>query len=776
MLMAKIKHFVGVYRTYLIVLFVFVGGFLMLPVVHFDSLYSSVLYDSNGQLLGALVSADGQWRFEKRDSIPEKFKTSILQFEDQYYFYHPGVNPMSILRALWQNARAGEIQSGGSTITMQVVRMSSKPVGRTYIRKLWEFLLAIRLEVALTKDEILQQYVAYAPFGGNVVGLEAASWRYFGRDAFSLSWAECAMLAVLPNAPSIIHPGKNRKLLLEKRNRLLLKLYLANKISKETYDLSLLEEIPQKPLDLPQLAPHLLQKSKVEYPSQSILSTVSRTVQKRCNAIVKQHYERLKDRYIMNIAVMVTEVKSGNILAYVGNVPFLEKEYASDVDLIQAPRSSGSTLKPFLLAALLNEGAITPYSLIPDVPSYYSGFVPRNFSLSFDGAVSANEALVRSLNIPAVYMLREYGYAPFHQLLKQCGFKHMNKPSDHYGLSLILGGAEVSLYELCGAYGALGSSLLSETNEPALMPSYVIKDKNRQYLTIPLSKASIFTTFQYLTQLTRPDEESGWQFYQSSSQVAWKTGTSFGFRDAWAVGVTPDLTVGVWVGNADGVGRAGLTGVKVAAPILFDVLNSFNSSDKWFLRPSVGYSEIEICRESGFRASMICDHKEWKLVPEKCAYSEVCPYHKQIHLDSLEHFQVSSECYPVHAMVQKAWFSLPPTMEYYYRKKHPEYKVLPSFGEGCYGGEQSSLSFILPANNFLFLPKTFGGEKGVVVFEVAQSGLNCELYWHLDGEFIGSTLMPHQMALSPNVGQHSITVVDGKGISVQKSFKIVESE
>ncbi len=459
-------HSTGIFRRYrLLPAVVAMAGiavffWLSLPEPLFREPLSTVLFDRQGEVVGAHIADDGQWRFPAADSLPEKFSASIRLFEDEYFYRHPGINPLALGRAMVQNFRARRIVSGGSTITMQVIRLSRKGKRRTVAEKLVEMLLSLRLELAFTKADILRMYAANAPFGGNVVGLEAASWRYFGRDPFSLSWAESATLAVLPNAPSLIYPGKNRQKLLEKRNRLLKKLYERHYLDRISYDLSLAEPLPGSPHDLPSLAYHLAERFYSGNPGRRITTSLDGHLQARVNAILELHRQNLYGNQVHNAACLVVSVETGEVLAYAGNIRNdRHPEYGGDVDVITSPRSSGSILKPFLFAEMLYRGEILPNTLIADIPTRYGGYSPKNYNRNYDGAVPASVALCRSLNVPAVRMLYQYGNARFLQDLRELGFSTLRFSPDHYGLSLILGGAEVNLWELAGVYSSMARVL-----------------------------------------------------------------------------------------------------------------------------------------------------------------------------------------------------------------------------------------------------------------------------------------------------------------------------
>jgi len=311
-------------------------------------------------LLGASIAPDGQWRFPEGNNIPDKFKTAIVLFEDKRFYSHPGVDVRSLIRATQQNLKAGKIVSGGSTLSMQVIRLSRNKQ-RTFFEKLVELILATRLELRYSKEEIVALYAAHAPFGGNVVGIEAACWRYFGRDAEELSWSEAALLAVLPNNPALIHPGKNRDELKAKRDRLLLRLLNTGNVDSITYQLSVSEPIPENPVALPRLAPHLLGRViKEGYAQTRVVTSIDKSLQERLTQLVNYHHEKLKGNRVFNAAAIIVEVKTGRTLAYVGNTAS-GPEHDDAVDIVTARRSTGSILKPILFAALLDE----PFSLPP---------------------------------------------------------------------------------------------------------------------------------------------------------------------------------------------------------------------------------------------------------------------------------------------------------------------------------------------------------------------------------------------------------------------------
>lgn len=759
-----------------------------LPDPLFNTPASTVLLDKNGKLLAAKIADDGQWRFPYSDSIPLKFKQAIIQFEDRKYIFHPGVNPLSLFRAALQNWKAKKISSGGSTLTMQTIRLSRRQKSRTFSEKLIEIILSCRLELTYSKNEILSLYASQAPFGGNVVGLEAASWRYFGRNSSELSWSESATLAVLPNSPSLIYPGKNHEKLKKKRDRLLQRLMITGIIDTLSCQLAQSEPLPLKPFPLPQLAPHLLTRAMKEGLYGKIIhSTLEENLQERVSEIVERHHRIFKHNEIHNAAALVLEVETGNALAYVGNTFDPKAENANDVDIITAPRSTGSILKPFLLSALLNEGEILADHLIQDVPMQLGGFSPKNYNLQYDGAVPAKRAISRSLNVPSVKMLQDFGTDRFLHFLKKIGMTTMVYPADHYGLSIILGGGEGTLWNIAGIYASMGRTLnhFTKYNSRYIpgdfhQPFYInvpVADKAKKNETeenSTIDAASIWLTFESMVEVARPDEETNWQYFSSLGKIAWKTGTSFGSRDGWAIGCTPQHIVAVWVGNANGEGRPGLTGIGTAAPIMLDIFNLLRT-DQWFYPPYDEMSRVELCRQSGFRAQDICETKDSVWIQNAGLKTSPCPYHKLIHLDNTSEWQVNSDCESSENMIHRPWFILPPVQEWFYKSKNPSYSALPPFRADCKVNLSiKSMELIYPKkSNKILIPVELDGGMGKTVFEAAHRNSKATIFWHIDNEYIGNTVSFHQMAMRPEIGKHILTLIDENGESLVQPFEIV---
>lgn len=767
-----------------------------LPKQLFTDPACMVLEDKDGTLLGARIAADGQWRFPAKEAVPAKFAQCLIMFEDKRFYYHPGVDPLGLARAMWQNLRSGKVVSGGSTISTQVIRLSRKGKKRTVFEKMVEIWLATRLELTYSKKEILTLYASHAPFGGNVVGLDAASWRYFGKQPENLTWAEAATLAVLPNSPALIHPGRNRQSLQAKRDQLLDRLVTAVKIDSTTGLLAKEEGLPDQPHALPRLAPHLLDRANTALSQKTgrtltrLRTTVDATLQQRVNEIAERHLGVLRPNEINNMAILVLDVESGDVLAYVGNAPGTGAANGEDVDVIQAPRSTGSILKPLLYASALHDGRILPESMVSDVPTNFGGYVPENFRQTYDGAISIKRAVVRSLNVPLVQILKDYGLEKFHFQLSKLGLTTIDKPADHYGLTLVLGGAEGTLWDITGTYAALGRTLSHYPRQDGLYDPSDFRPANFEYgkahqpaprsklLKEPpvLSAASIWFAFEAMKELERPNELGEWEVFRSSKPIAWKTGTSFGFRDAWAVGVTTRYAVGVWVGNADGEGRPGLVGVLTAAPLLFDVFDILPNSP-WFAQPYDEMTLLPVCRQSGYRATELClADSVW--VPVAGTRAAACPFHQLVHLDPAGRWQVNSSCQEPGSMLHESWFVLPPVEEYYFKSKNPSYRPLPPFRADCAtAGGSNPMQLIYPRETTkIYVPIDLDGKPGKTVFKVAHRKPETTIYWHLDNTYLGSTRDFHDFELNPTLGKHLLTLVDAMGNRLEQAFEIVSKE
>ena len=761
----------------------------IVPRQLFPAPCSTLLYSAEGELLGARIAPDGQWRFPATDSLPDRFVDCLLTYEDKRFFYHPGIDPAAIVRAIRLNGKAGRVVSGGSTLTMQLARIARGNQDRTFYEKTIEMCWALFLETTYSKQEILNLYASHAPFGGNVIGLETAAWRYFGRSASELSWAESATLAVLPNSPALIHPGRNRKQLKEKRDRLLASLQKKGILEETEYELACMEPLPEAPLPLPNDAPHLLERLAAEQPGQRIQTSVRQALQRQTQALVNRYAREYSSNHIYNLAAIVADVETGEVLAYAGNATYpADERRGNQVDIITSPRSTGSILKPFLYAGMLHDGLLLPSMLVSDVPLNINGFSPHNYNKTFYGAVPAHVAIERSLNVPLVRMLSQYNTGRFMSLLKSWGMTTLRFSEEHYGASLILGGAEGTLWDLSGMYASMSRVLkhyrtYNGRYNPAdihpLTPFPAERKEPIRSLTDSrltdkalLSSAALWYTFEAMSALNRPEEEADWQQFESMKRIAWKTGTSYGGRDAWAIGTTPRYVVGVWAGNASGEGRPGLTGVGNAAPVLFDLF-SLLPGGEWFDLPYDETRPMMICRNSGHKASPYCEQTDTLYMPLSGNNTGICPYHKLVHLSADGRYRVNSSCESVDRMISRPWFVLPPAQEYYYRNYHIDYIPLPPVKPGCGQDLNRQIELIYPEHNaILYLPKGFSGKSEKFIFKAAHARRDATIYWHLDESYLGETTENHQISCSVSQGKHLLTLIDNEGNQKKIQFEV----
>ena len=744
---------------------------------------SYIVFDKHDELLGARIAKDGQWRFPEMDSIPHKFETALLTFEDKDFYSHVGIDFSSLCRAFYQNIKEKRIVSGASTLTMQLMRLHYPDSDRNVMQKVKEILLALKYELHHSKKEIINKYATHAPYGGNVVGLETASWRYYGKTPAKLTWAESCMLAVLPNAPSLIHPGRNRTQLLNKRNRLLSKLLDNNVLDSMEYQLALLEPLADKPPALPSGANHFIEFSKSKTKSMRFESTIDRTFQEQVNAVVENHRQVNVSKGIFNAGIVVMDNKSKNVIAYVGNTRARDHENYND--MVQAPRSTGSILKPLLYASAINDGLILPEQLATDIPISINGFSPKNYNKKCHGAISYSQVISKSLNIPSVTLLKTYGQERFLNELKEYGFTTFNRTSGHYGLPLILGGGDVKLWDLAKVYSGLASVVTTFNAHDAkyttgefgnIVCNRREKAKLKEYSFDPavISAGSAWSALKAMEMLERPNADGNWEKFQSSKKIHWKTGTSFGNKDAWAVGVTPQYTVAVWMGNSSGEGRPDVIGVSAAGSVLFDVFNLLTITEE-FEAPLDDLVYKSICMQSGHVAGEHCTNYIDRLVPQVDYQKAICPYHQPVLLNPENGKRVYQAC-AEGSTVDTSWFVLSPTMAYHYKRFNPSYASLPEFDDACSDHQQGDhqMEFVYPKEDSdLFIPVDLHGEKEQCVFKANHKDMSSTIFWHLNNRYIGKTNDFHELSVELETGEYVLSIQDETGLTLSHTIRVL---
>lgn len=791
-----------------------------LPSPLFKPDYSTVILDQRGQILRVFLNSAEQWSLPPRKDlkIPQKLKTAVLSYEDRYFYYHPGINPAALVRALRQNLSSRRTVSGASTLTMQVARLIA-PKQRTYLNKLLEILQALKIETRYSKEDILRLYLDHAPYGGNVVGYQAASLRYFRKLPEALTWGEAAALAVLPNAPGLISPDINREALKNKRDRLLRRLQAQGTIDEETFQLSVLEPLPEGSFPFEMLAPHLGQYLKDQLTVQQlakqqsssggiIFTTLNANYQRAIEEIVGRQVGYLQKEGILNAAVLVAETGSGKVRAYVGSQDFFDAAARGQVDGVRAPRSPGSLLKPLLYALCMDEGILLPQTLLNDVPTFYGSFSPSNADEKYDGIVSAKDALARSLNVPAVRLLYTYGVSPFYLFLKSAGVSTLFRSADDYGLPLILGGGEVTVWDMAMLFrglgnrgrfepldvlegnGAQGAKDIAQSAGRTVQGGEQEAESGKRFLAprsplhaspaAPLvSPMACYLTLNMLRELKRPGAEYYWEQYQNQWPLAWKTGTSYGQRDAWAVGVNPQWTIAVWVGNFSGEGNASLGGARCAGPLLFEIFNYLpkDPNHSWFAKPEEDAATLEICLETGFLAGSDCPHHVFVEAPRYMKPLRLCPYHQRIFVSEDEKYQVCSLCWEPGHYHDRERLIYPPEVAQYLRGRGQIVGDLPPHKPDCPGqfsqgwGGRLTLQIVYPQEDArLWVPRDFGGELQKVILRAAHRENQRVIYWYLDNRYLGSTVNRHEQAVELARGWHVLEVVDESGFRDRKRF------
>lgn len=742
--------------------------------------YSTVVTDEEGQILRAFLNRRGQWHFppDPGGQIPRKLEQAIVQFEDRYFYRHPGFNPVSLVRAAIQNARAGSVKSGASTLSMQVIRLAYGRK-RTIWNKLLELLQAIKLEMRYSKKEILKLYVDHAPYGGNIVGYRAAALKYFKHLPDQLTWSQAATLAALPNAPGLMSPLNNRNNLIRKRDRLLRSLAGAGVMDENTLNSSLSEPAPSSAQPFFNHAPHLAANLAADerFNSRYVRTTLLTKYQTGVEELTAAHMKYMNALGVGSAAVLVAETVSGKVRVYVGSPDYFNESANGMVDGVLAPRSSGSILKPFLYALAMDEGLILPGTVVKDVPSYFGSFAPSNADKRFNGLVRARDALIRSLNVPAVRLLNAYGMYKFYVFLKNAGFSTIWRPPGDYGLTIILGGAETTLCDLAGGYRGLGNQgvfsplrfLADETAPPAVYP---------QAPTARLiSPESCWLVLNILKELKRPGAEFYWDQYHDQYPFAWKTGTSYGQRDAWAVGVSPMWTIAVWVGNFAGEGNTNLAGASCAGPLLFDIFNYLPKSPEtsWFRQTRLDLAPVELCIDTGMAAGPFCPKTVRGVSPRLKKPLQRCPYHQPFYVDSEERFQVCSLCWEPGRYKRAVKLAYPPDVTQYLRESGVIVSDIPEHLPSCPSQESvQAMTILYPtAGASIWAPRDFDGTLQKITFSVAHRKPQLKVYWYLDKVYLGFTLRVHKMAVQLDSGSHRLEVVDQEGARTAVNFSAV---
>ncbi len=734
--------------------------FILIPMPNLKPSYGTILFDRNGKIIYAFLSKDEQWRFklEEEKEIPKKIKYTIIFSEDKRFYFHFGFDPISILRALYVNIKNKKIIQGGSTITMQTIRILD-PKPRKIFYKIKEIIQATKLEILYPKEKILKLYLSIVPMGGNLSGIRAGALRYFGKDIEDLTWAECATLSAFLRSPKI-----NAFNIKNRRNLILKELLKYKIIDKNTYLSSISEPFLQKSLSFPKEAPHFsfYLKDKVKG---NVKTTLDLNFQKIVERIGENNLYRLKSLGVNEYSIIVLSTRDGKIRAYVGSPSFYDGK-KGQVDGVQAERSTGSILKPFLYGLYLDKGLATEKTLLPDFPIHFGDFNPENADKKYKGAVTFREALVSSLNIPAVWLLHKFGVENFYNFLKKAEFTALDSEPSRYGLTLIIGGAEGKLAEITNLFRIL-------SNGGVWLPYIFLEEEKNLIKKRLLSKGSSYIIYKILEDLKRP-EAIYYSIYPERNSFAWKTGTSFKQRDGWACGTNEDYTIGVWVGNFSGEGNQNIMGASLAGPILFQIFLALPKENNENIKKE-GVEEILVCNDSGFLPKEDCKNLTYTLVPQNVKNLPLCPYHKSYYIDPQKNQVVCSACWGGINPIKKSFFMLPLKMKYYSGNSNLKFEEIPPHNPFCKVFQSGRVKIVYPEEgNVIKIPKEFDGNYQKIVLKASISSNKSDLWWLLDKRFIGKTKDYHNLSVDIEEGKHFLQVIDEEGNAASIRFEVIK--
>ena len=756
-----------------LLLFLIANRVFPLPVEKLHQPPSTIVLDRHGEWLRAFIASDESWHIPEPslDEISPKLRTAVLTYEDRWFYRHFGINPFSIVQAAMDNIEAGKIVRGGSTITMQVARMM-EPKARTVPNKLVEMFRALQLELAYPKDEILTLYFNMAPYGGNIVGSAAASRIYFNKSQNRLSLGEAALLAALPNSPTYLRPDVYPENVRAARKKVLRQMRKFGKIDARELQEAASDPIPIKRYPMPFKAPHLTRLLAKTESGHRIYSTIDSDIQELSERVLRENIAPLQREGISTGAVVVMDTKSREVLAMVGSHDFFDYASEGQVNGAIAPRSPGSALKPFIYGIALERGLITPERLLHDVPVNYAEYSPVNYDGEYRGYVTARDALAHSLNVPAVNLYAQLGNDGIYALLKRAGISTLSEPKTHYGLSLILGSCEVSLLELTALYAGLanlgdfGQHQLTRQSGDTLPPPSTKR---------LLSRGACFILTEMLTEVRRPDLPAAYEASMNLPKVAWKTGTSYGHRDAWSVGYTPKYTIGVWVGNFDGHGAPSLVGSEVAAPILFALFNALtnSASNRWFTRP-YQVSTREVCALSGMPVSGNCPTTKLDNYISNLSAKAPCRVHKRITIDNETGATLCSHCRIgrfYHQVVYEEWR---PEVATWLSKSGFAIQPIPPHNPNCVGVVAGRGPVIRsPSGDSEYhIRAGVNLEYQKLLLAASVSNRTKQVFWFVNGELIYKGAPTEPVFLTPVAGRHRLTCVDDEGRSSSRTLVI----
>ncbi len=730
--------------------------------------YSKTVYAKDGTLLSAYLSKDEKWRMRTRlDEVSPDLIKAIINKEDDWFYLHPGVNPFSMIRAVFQNIFSGKRISGASTITMQVARLL-EPADRTYMNKFLEILRALQLELHFTKDEILEIYLSHLPYGGNIEGVKSASYIYFNRPPDKLSLSQSVLLAIIPNNPNRFRLDKEAATARKERNKWINIFKEKEVFDSKNLDDAFEEQVGANRYIIKNEAAHFCMVAVKRYKEDQIYSSLDLPIQHSAEKILLSYVNRNKTKQVSNGAVIIVDNKTNSVAAYCGSADFYDNTASGQVNGITAIRSPGSTLKPILYSLAFDFGELTPEMKLLDIPTDFGGYEPENFDFKFNGQVTAKYALANSLNIPAVRLLQKIGMDKFISLLQRGGFDDIARDKKSLGLSLILGGCGVRLEQLTRFF-----TVYSQSGK--LFPLNYLREESiesKRGIKI-FSEGAAYLTGMILTSNERPDYPTEFLFSSEHPLIAWKTGTSYGKRDAWAIGFNPDYTIGVWMGNFDGKGSPELSGAGMAVPLLFELFNSIDSNPKklWFDKPK-GVNQREVCSETGLLPTETCKHIIADYYLENISPNKKCDLYKTLYVSEDETIQYCPGCLPQDGYKKDDYPFYDSELMLWFIKNKYAVKRPPPHNPFCqvkFSGEGPKI--ISPSPDYEYYLEESSNQQ--ILLQAASDPSVKTHYWYIDNVFYKKTKPEEKIFFDPSNGKIEIACLDDLGRKTSIEIKVV---
>jgi len=751
-LLSLVKRFVIVAVSFLL-LFLFLNLVFPLP----DKIeYSTIVTDANGGVINAYLTKDQKWRMKTElKEISALLRKTIIAKEDKFFYSHPGINIFSIGRAAVMNILQMRRTSGASTITMQVAK-ALQPGKRNLISKTIEMFRALQLELKYSKDEILQMYLNLVPYGGNIEGVKSASLLYFNKNPDHLSLAEITALSIIPNRPSSMIIGKSNDRIVIERNRWLRKFADDGVFTKKEIEDALAEPLNAKRTSVPHLLPHLSYKLKSTFSQHLINTNIVLNTQLKLEKLTEDYIRALRLNSIHNAAVIVIDNKTHKVISYLGSAEFADTTDGGQVNGAAAVRQPGSTLKPLLYGLCVDEGLLTPKTIINDVAVNYSGYSPENYDQKFNGYVTLEYALDHSLNIPAVKSLELLGKDQLINKLVLTDFKQIQKDQRKLGLSMVLGGCGATLEQLTGLFSAFANNGIYNRAQ------YLKSDSASVKIQL-FSPAASYMITEILSKVNRPDFPLNWTATQHMPKIAWKTGTSYGRRDAWSIGYNKNYTVGVWVGNFSGKGVPELSGANTATPLLFKIFNTidYDSNSDWY-QPPQDCQLRQVCSETGLPPGPDCTNLISDYFIPLISSTKQCSHLQEIKIAADNSISYCKTCAPESGYSKHLYRVISPEMQEYFSQNGIAYQKIPPHNPDCekiFKGDGPRITSPLNGNEYYINIK----EPEPLQLTATTGNDVTKLYWYIDDQFYKTTGVREKQFFVPKEGPVKISCTDDKG-------------